>query len=68
LKYCAEGKNGRFGVIEFAISADVTPEFRQAVAQLPVAAWRPLDRIVDGERYATPSNGPKSATCPTGRA
>jgi Transposase DDE domain group 1 len=53
LKYCAEGKNGRFGVIEFAISADVTAEFRQAVAQLPEAAWQPLDRIVDGERYAT---------------
>jgi hypothetical protein len=53
LKYCAEGKNRRFGVIEFAISADVTAEFRQAVAQLPEAAWQTLDRIVDGERYAT---------------
>ena len=52
LKYCAEGKNRRFGVIEFAISADVTAEFRQAVAQLPEAAWQALDRIVDGERYA----------------
>ena len=53
LKYCAEGKNRRFGVIEFAISADVTAEFRQAVAQLPEAAWQTLDRIVDGERYAS---------------
>jgi len=53
LKYCAEGRNPRFGVIEFAISADVTAEFKQAVAQLPEAAWRPLDRMVDGERYAT---------------
>ena len=52
LKYCAEGKNRRFGVIEFAIGADVTAEFRQAVAQLPEAAWQALDRIVDGERYA----------------
>jgi len=40
LKYCAEGKNRRFGVIEFAIGADVTAEFRQAVAQLPEAAWQ----------------------------
>ena len=40
LKYCAEGKNRRFGVIEFAIGADVTGEFRQAVAQLPEAAWQ----------------------------
>jgi hypothetical protein len=53
LKYCAEGKNERFGVIEFAIGADVTPEFKQAVAELPETAWRGLDRIVDGERYAT---------------
>ena len=40
-------------MIEFAISADVTAEFRQAVAQLPEAAWQALDRIVDGERCAT---------------
>ena len=53
LKYCAEGKNERFGVIEFAIGADVTPEFKQAVAERPETAWRGLDRIVDGERYAT---------------
>jgi len=53
LKYCAEGKNRRFGVIEFAISADVTAEFRQAAAELPEAAWQTLDRIVDGERYAS---------------
>ena len=53
LKYCAEGKNPRFGVIEFAIGADVTPEFKRAVAELPETAWRELDRIVDGERYAT---------------
>jgi hypothetical protein len=53
LKYCAEGKNRRFGVIEFAIGADVTAEFRRAVAELPETAWRGLDRIVDGERCAT---------------
>ena len=53
LKYCAEGKNERFGVIEFAVGADVTREFEQAAAELPESAWRPLDRIVDGERCAT---------------
>ena len=31
----------------------VATEFRQAVAQLPEAAWQALDRIVDGERYAS---------------
>ena len=52
LKYCAEGRNERFGVIEFAVGADVTAEFKQAVAELPETAWRTLDRIVDGKRYA----------------
>jgi len=52
LKYCAEGKNERFGVIEFAVGADVTREFKQAASELPESAWRPLDRIVEGERYA----------------
>ena len=31
LLYCGEGKDERFGVIEFAVSADVTAEFRKAV-------------------------------------
>ena len=53
VKYCAEGKNERFGVIEFAVGADVTGGFKQAAAELPESAWRPLDRIVDGERCAT---------------
>lgn len=44
MKYCAEGRNERFGVIEFAISADVTPEFRKAVAELPASAWKRLQR------------------------
>ncbi len=61
LKYCAEGKNRRFGVIEFAIGADVTAEFRQAVAQLPE---RPGRRSIG----SSASNGRKSATCRTGRA
>ena len=33
LRYCAEGRDERFGVIEFAVGVDVTPEFREAVAR-----------------------------------
>jgi hypothetical protein len=50
LSYCAEGKNERFGVIEFAIGADVTPEFKRAVAQVKKEEWRPLVREVDGKK------------------
>ena len=32
--YCAEGKSERFGVIEFAVGADVTESFRLAVGRL----------------------------------
>jgi hypothetical protein len=41
LKYCAEGKNERFGVIEFTVSADVNAEFRRA-ALAADAVWKPL--------------------------
>jgi hypothetical protein len=44
LKYCAEGKNKRFGVIEFAVGVDVTPEFKRAVREVAEADWRPLPR------------------------
>lgn len=53
LLYCGEGKDERFGVIEFAVSADVTREFRTAVRALPEADWQPLYRTVDGQRYKT---------------
>jgi hypothetical protein len=42
LQYCAKGKNSRFGVIEFAISADVTPSFKAAVLTLRPSDWRPI--------------------------
>jgi len=41
MKYCAEGKHPRFGVIEFAIGCDVTPQFKNAVAEVPEADWKP---------------------------
>ena len=53
LSYCAEGKNKRFGVIEFAIGADVTPEFKRAVAEVEEGEWHPLEREVDGQRVPT---------------
>ncbi len=48
LRYCAEGRSERFGVIEFAVSADVTPAFRQAVYEVAEEAWHPLPRYVQG--------------------
>jgi len=42
LRYCAEGKDERFGVIFFAVSVDVTQEFKRAVAE--VSEWKPLRR------------------------
>jgi hypothetical protein len=53
LKYCAEGKNKRFGVIEFAVGADVTEAFRQAVLEVGEADWLTLYRYRDGERVET---------------
>ena len=44
LKYCAMGKNKRFGKIKFAIGCDVTPEFKEAVSEIPDSEWRPLIR------------------------
>jgi len=50
LLYCGEGKDARFGVIEFAVSADVTEEFRGAVRQVAEADWQPLYREVAGSK------------------
>ncbi len=48
LRYCAEGHSERFGVIDFAVSADVTPAFRQAVREVAEQGWMPLQRRVGG--------------------
>jgi len=54
LRYCAEGVNERFGVIEFAIGADVTPSFRQAVAEVDADQWFPVLRTEpDGRQHET---------------
>jgi hypothetical protein len=53
LLYCGEGKDPRFGVIEFAIGADVTAAFRKAVVATAESAWQPLIRTVDGKAQPT---------------
>ena len=44
LKYCAEGRDERFGVIEFAVGVDVTAEFKRAVSAVREEAWQVLYR------------------------
>ena len=42
LSYCCEGKNERFGVIDFTISCPVTKGFRQAAQSIPASEWKPV--------------------------
>jgi hypothetical protein len=51
LKYCEQGRNKRFGRIEFAIGADVTKEFKKAVAE--VEDWRPVTKEIEGKMVET---------------
>jgi hypothetical protein len=44
LHYLAEGRNERFGVIEFAVGADVTPELKKEVGKLLEEEWHELPR------------------------
>ncbi|MDA1229123.1 MAG: IS1380 family transposase [Chloroflexi bacterium] len=44
LRYCAEGKSERFGVIEFGVGVDVTPAFKQAVREVQEEEWHLLER------------------------
>jgi hypothetical protein len=53
LRYCAEGKDERFGRIEFAVGVPLSEEFRQAVAAVPETEWRSLEREVKGKRVPT---------------
>ena len=47
MKYCAEGKDERFGVIDFTTSCPVTKEFREAVKKVPEEEWKPVLRPVE---------------------
>jgi len=53
LLYCGEGKDPRFGVIDFAIGADVTEAFRAAVLATAETEWKPLIRMFDGKPQET---------------
>ena len=53
LLYCGEGKDPRFKVIDFAVSADVTEAFRAAVLATPETEWKPPMRIYDGQPQQT---------------
>ena len=47
LRYCAEGRDERFGVIEFAVGVDVTAGFKRAAAEVGESQWRGLPRMVE---------------------
>ena len=53
LRYCEKGENKRFGRIEFAIGADVTKEFKKAVAEVEESAWKPVMKEVKGNMKKT---------------
>ena len=51
LRYCAEGKNERFGVIEFAVGVDITEAFKRAAREVAGSDWHRLYRMV-GDKLA----------------
>ncbi len=54
LQYCERGEDQRFGRIEFAVGADVTPEFKKAVlTEVGEKDWQPIYREFDGNRIQT---------------
>ena len=42
LRYCAEGLNERFGVINFTVSCKIVDSFKEAVKAVPEADWKPV--------------------------
>jgi hypothetical protein len=50
---CCDDGESRFGRIEFAISCDVTPEFKKSVAEVLEEDWQDEYRVVDGQREKT---------------
>ena len=53
LRYCAEGRDERFGVIDFAVGVDVTVEFTRAVSEVEDDQWHVLSRKVGECRFDT---------------
>jgi hypothetical protein len=65
LLYCGEGKDPRFGVIDFAVGADVTEAFRRAVMATAESEWKPLIRMVDGKPQQTDQEWAEVCFVPT---
>jgi len=65
LQFCVKPRP-QFGVIEFAIGCDVTPEFKAAVAEVPEADWNPFYREVDGKLEKTAREWAEVAYVPAG--
>ena len=53
MRYCEMKENARFGRIEFAISYDVTPEFKTAVESVDKDDWHRVYKTVDGQSVKT---------------
>ena len=54
LRYCARGKDRRYGRIEFAVGADVTLEFKKAVlTEVGDQDWKPIYKEFDGKKIRT---------------
>lgn len=53
LLYCGEGKDARFGVIPFAVGADMTEALRGAVRQTRPEEWHPLEEKQEWGTRAT---------------
>jgi hypothetical protein len=53
MRFCEEGKDERFGRIEFAIGCDVSKEFKKAVGEVEEGEWRVLYREENGRRVET---------------
>jgi hypothetical protein len=53
LKYCAEGKDERFGEIKFAIGVDVVPAFKQATLEVSDGDWHRLYRSEEEKSEAS---------------
>jgi len=69
IRYCAEGKNERFGIIKFAIGVDVTPAFKEAVATVPESEWHPLsEEIRPGKFFKTNQEWAEVCFVPNGLA
>ncbi|MCL2153961.1 MAG: transposase [Oscillospiraceae bacterium] len=48
LRYCAEGKNERFGVIDFTVSCKIVDSFKEAAQAVSEKEWKPVMKEVIG--------------------